>query len=222
MDAEEEKNIALNPQDWYQDKVGAVTWQRNLLLGFCFALLILLGGGVFTVFKLSNSKKVEPFIIEIAKDSGRVTLVDPVTVKQYSANRAVAEYFLFRYLKAREAFNPSLFKYNYYTEVRLMSSQQVYDLFKSWIRLSNQDSPMNLYKDVISSDVKIRSLHYLNENTVQIRFAINFKWKDRVLNKNKVAIISYEYIDLEMNEEQRWENPLGFVITSYKVEDEFI
>ena len=211
-----------NKNNWYSDKIRSATTQRNLLISISFVLLIVLSITVFGVINVTTSQKLEPFVIEIAKESGRVTLVDQVTLKEYSANKAITEYFLIKYIRARELFNPATYKYDYYSQVRILSSQDVYDSFKYWIRLSNQDSPLNLYSNVVDSTFKLRSIQYIGNNSIQIRFGLEFRFKERVKTRNKIAIISYTYANMEMNEEQRHINPLGFMVTSYKVEDEFL
>ncbi len=34
--------------------------------------------------------------------------------------------------------------------------------------------------------------------------------------------MSYRYASLEMNDQQRYVNPLGFQVTSYRVDDEYV
>ncbi len=176
----------------------------------------------FIIVGASEFKKVVPFVIEIEKKSGTAILVDPVSVKQYSADKVLAESFLIRYIKARELFNPNTFQYNYYTEVRLLSSYNVYDDFRYWVRVSNQDSPVNLYANVLSSNIKIKSIQHITANSVQIRFGLEFNEKNNTIAKDKIAFISYTYSELDMGQDERYVNPLGFQITSYRVDDEFI
>lgn len=196
--------------------------QRNIMILItCLMLLGVLVCGL-TMLGASEFKNLQPFVIEIEKKTGKAILVDPVSVKQYSADKTLAESFLVRYIKDRELFNPDTFQYNYYTEVRLLSDADVYSEFRYWIRLSNQDSPINLYANVISSNIKIKSIQHIGAKSVQIRFSLEFKEKNRVIAKDKIAFISFDYYTLEMNQEERYVNPLGFQITSYRVDDEFI
>lgn len=209
-------------QDWYSEKVQSIKVQRNILVLFILMLLSALLVAGFIIVGASEFKKVVPFVIEIEKKSGTAILVDPVSVKQYSADKVLAESFLIRYIKARELFNPNTFQYNYYTEVRLLSSYNVYDDFRYWVRVSNQDSPVNLYANVLSSNIKIKSIQHITANSVQIRFGLEFNEKNNTIAKDKIAFISYTYSELDMGQDERYVNPLGFQITSYRVDDEFI
>ncbi len=40
--------------------------------------------------------------------------------------------------------------------------------------------------------------------------------------KNKIVIMSYRYASLEMDDQQRYINPLGFQVISYRVDDEYV
>lgn len=196
--------------------------QRNILVLFILIMLASVLTSGFIMLGANEFKKIVPFVIEIDKKSKRAVLVDPVSVKQYSANRSLAESFLVRYIKARELFDPDTFQYNYYTEVRLLSGPSIYNEFRYWVRVSNQESPINLYANVLSSNLKVKSIQHIGANSAQIRFSLEFKEKRHTFTKDKIASISFTYNTLEMNQAERYVNPLGFQITSYKVDDEFI
>lgn len=207
---------------WYQDKIGSAVTQRNFLFLLILLLLGVLAFSVLTIFTLTKAKGIEPFIIEVSSKSGIVTLVDPITIKSYSADRKISDYFLVTYLKAREAFDPATYEYNYYTIVRLFSAPRVYYDFRSTLKPDNKDNPINLYRDIKNLIFKIRSIQYLPNDTVQVRFALEFVDGGGIIRKNKIAIISYQYKDLQLTEEERYINPLGFFITYYKVDDEYL
>jgi len=210
----------IGVKNWYQDRIRAVTIQRNfflLVIGLSFAALLI---ALVTLFTVTRSKSIEPFVIEVSKQSGITTIVNPVTVKEYSANRAISNYFAVNYIKARETFDPNTYKYNFYTVVRLLSNPNVYNEFRYLLRVSNQDSPFNLYSNVSTSSLKVRSIQYLYDNSIQIRFSVEFEEQNKSILKNKIALLNFDYKLLEMNDEERYVNPLGFIVTSYKVDDD--
>jgi type IV secretion system protein VirB8 len=152
-----------------------------------------------------------------------VQLVDPVTVKQYSADKVLNNHFIAEYIKAREVFDKYNYNYNYYTKVRLFSSPNVYNEFRNYIGSQNMDDLFNLYSGFVKSEFKIRSIQKLYDDTFQVRFTVEFTRKDgSSVRKNKIVIMSYNYASLEMNDQQRYVNPLGFQVTSYRVDDEYV
>ncbi|OWZ25056.1 VirB8 family type IV secretion system protein [Wolbachia endosymbiont of Wuchereria bancrofti] len=220
----EKSNDSLDKDiDWNSSRYSTVIAQRNILLLFTLILLVAIFIGILAIFKISTSSTIEPFVIEIEKKSGIVQLVDPVTVKQYSADEVLNNHFIAEYIKAREVFDPYNYNYNYYTKVRLFSSPNVYNEFKNYIRLQNMDDLLNLYSGFVKNDFKIRSTQKLDDDTFQVRFTVEFTREDgSSIRKNKIVIMSYRYAPLEMNDQQRYVNPLGFQVTSYRVDDEYV
>lgn len=209
-------------ENWHQDRIGIVTLQRNFLLFMIIAAFFALFASLFTLFTVTKARNIEPFIIEIEKKSGVVTVVNPLTMVEYSANRTVNNYFLIEYLKARELFNSTTYQYYYYTYVRLFSSVDVYNNFKSSLSLANQFSPINLYRDVVNSKLTVRTIQYLAPQSVQLRFTLEFTDKDgKLAKKNKIATIGFQYSSLQISEEDRYINPLSFMVNSYQVDDDY-
>lgn len=217
------KSAGLQDIDWNTSRYSTVIAQRNILLVFALLLLATIAISTLAIFKISTSSTIEPFVIEIEKKSGVVQLVDPVTVKQYSANETLNHYFITEYIKAREVFDPYNYNFNYYTKVRLFSSRNVYSEFVKYIKSQNLDDPANLYSDFTTSNLKIRSMQRLSDDTFQVRFTVEFMRKDgNSTQKNKIAIMSYHYAPLELDDQQRYINPLGFQVVSYRADDEYV
>ncbi len=209
--------------NWHSNRYNLITIQRNVLLLLLLLLLGVIATSIIAILKISTSKTIEPFVVEIEKKSGIVTLVNPITVKQYSADEVLNNYFIMEYIKIRELFDPNNFQYNYYTKVRLFSAQDVYNEFRHLINPSNANSPFNMYANISSSELKVRSIQNLSPNNVQVRFTLEFNEKGgNTLKKDKIATLSFEYISMEMSEQQRYINPLGFQVTYYKADNEFL
>ncbi|QKX01796.1 type IV secretion system protein [Wolbachia endosymbiont of Cruorifilaria tuberocauda] len=221
----QKKNNNLLDKDinWSSSRYSVVVAQRNVLLLFTLILSVAISVSILAIFKISTASTIEPFVIEIEKKSGIVQWVDPVTVKRYSADEVLNNYFIAEYVKSREIFDPYNYNYNYYTKVRLFSSSSVFNEFKNYTKLQNMDDLFSLYSDFVKNEFKIRSIQKLYDNTFQVRFTVEFTRKDgSSIRKNRIAIMSYRYASLEMNNQQRYVNPLGFQVTSYRVDDEYV
>ncbi|WP_108784661.1 VirB8 family type IV secretion system protein, partial [Wolbachia endosymbiont of Bemisia tabaci] len=161
---QEKSNESLDKDiNWNSSRYSTVVAQRNTLLLFTLILLVAISISILAIFKISTSSTIEPFVIEIDKKSGIVQLVDPVTVKQYSANETLNDYFISEYIKAREVFDPYNYNYNYYTKVRLFSSPSVYSEFSNYIKSQNMNDLFNLYSDA-KGELKIRSIQKLGND----------------------------------------------------------
>lgn len=222
-DSEVVVDLLADAKGWYANRYDAVVVQRNVLFIFALFSLGAVALSVIAVLSVSKSRTIEPFVVEVEKKSGITTLVNPITVKQYAADEVLNRYFVIEYIRSRELFDPNNFQYNFYVKVRLFSSQPVYNEFRNWTRLSNAESPLNLYSNISTGDLKIRSIQNLRPGNVQVRFTLEFSRKNgEVLKKDRIATITFQYTSLEMNEQQRQINPLGFQITYYRADDEFL
>ena len=216
---------AFGSSTWFADRYNTIVLQRN------FIILLLIGSlgctvlSVLTVINVTKSKSIEPFIIEINKSSGITTVVDPVTVTAYSADEALLRYNIVRYIKHREFFNPFTYKYDYKTATRLMSSNDVYRGFLRFISSNNSDSPVNNFSSTIDSDFKLKSIQYLDnsKSSAQVRFHMWYKTQGGGYKAyDKIVILSYKYYNKRMSDDERQVNPLGFTVTSYRIDDEFV
>ncbi len=72
-------------------------------------------------------------------------------------------------------------------------------------------------------NLKFAQFKKLGNDALQVRFFVEFTRKDgSSTRKNKIVIMSYRYASLEMDNQQRYINPLGFQVISYRVDDEYV
>ena len=106
--------------NWYKDRYQYVLVQRKLLAVITLMSLICTLATVIVISQLSPLKTIEPFVIQVDQKSGITETVDPLTVKELTANEAVNNFFIVQYIRAREDFSMSDVTRNY-NLVRLMS-----------------------------------------------------------------------------------------------------
>ncbi|OEY86823.1 type IV secretion system protein VirB8 [Wolbachia pipientis] len=214
------KNTKVQDIDWSTSRYSTVVAQRNVLLVLALLLLISITISVLVVFKISTSRTVEPFVIEIEKKSGMVHVVDPATVLQYSANDTLNRYFITDYIKTRECFDPYNYIFNYYKKIRLLSSINVANEFYSYTRSQDLDRLVSQHLEYIKTEFKVNSIQKINNDTVQVLFAIKYERKDGShIKKSKIVTMSYRFAQLELNDQDRYINPLGFQVTSYRLDN---
>ncbi len=219
---------------WYLDKYQQVVVQRNVLA--LITLLALAGGviAVFAVYSLAPLKSVEPYLIKIDEKSGVVQKVEAVVRNTYAANEAIDRYFVSKYILARESYNPSILRYNY-NMVRVMSTPEVFYMFRNVVDPSNEASPAAILKSSGVRDIKFKSMSYIQNPPIDSRseeevtptkiMQARFIATDRMPNateapQHQVATIAFEYAILNLNDEEQLINPLGFTVTSYQVQKE--
>jgi type IV secretion system protein VirB8 len=219
-----ERTQKSTSSSWYSDRYQMVTVQRNLAL---LIIVISISGivlSIFTILRISSNKSIEPFIIEIEEKTGISTVIRPFMQDKWTSDESLRRYFLLKYIHAREGYDYNTFNYDYFTTVRLMSQEDVYSQFRSQIYATGSKSSISLGEHA-KINIKLRSLTNLvrppNETgyLAQVVFIKETVKKGGTTSEIKQALIGYEYTDLKMSVEDRDVNPLGFRVTSYKLDD---
>ena len=209
---------------WSSDAMGSLLLQRNILCLLVFVMSIGVIVSAFMLYNLYSTKKVEPFVIEIDKKTGIPSVVDPISIESLIADDAVKKYFIWKYIKAREEYDQSTFLHKYRTVVRLLSSSDVYSTYRRQQSPRNTQSDYTLYKNTTIKRIKLKSLIFITPNNAQVRFNVEIGDLGGSVSKviSKVALLEFAFENLEMNIQERLENPIGFIVKVYNVENELL
>ena len=85
---------------------------------------------------------------------------------------------------------------------------------------SSENYPPNLYGRDVLITVTVRSISLLDNNTAQVRFTRRLeRTGNAAVERDFVATLGFEFrprVELEAV----WRNPLGFTVTSYRIDAE--
>lgn len=218
------KKEAHEKRNWYEDRYQSALVQRNLLLLVVLLALVGVSFAVITVLQVSSSKKISPFVIQVEDKTGITSVVQPL--EKFSSNEVVQRYFLMKYLNARETYSFYDYRHQFYTVVRLLSEDDVYNSFRRWLLTEGSDSPIR-YGDKLERTINVKSITYLPSNneasgyTVQVRFKqMDVLYKRPQPAKHKIATVSFDFFPMRLTTEEQYVNPLGFQVTSYRIDNE--
>lgn len=206
-------------KNWYKDRYQAAVVWRNIL-----AIIAMLSVGfgvvaVFTVKSLAPLKTVDPFVIQIDEKTGITQVVDPLKKQELSADTALNNYFLVQYIRARESYEPALFQYHQ-NVVRLMSEpSRVYGVYRQSLSTDNPNSPLVRLQGG-NRTVKIKSISYLDPKKVLVKVTIYETTGSGTTEIHKIALLEFQYVSIELSPEERYINPLGFLVTNYRLDDD--
>lgn len=214
------KGNISDTKNWYTDRYQYVLVQRNIL---ALATILALGVALFSISSLSQLaplKSVKPFIIQVDDKTGVTQVVDPAQSKELTANEALKRYFLIKYVRARESFDTIFYKMNLET-VRVMSKANVYEEYRQFISAKNPQSVLNVYGSHSRREVHVKSVTLINQNTAQLRVTIRSVGKLQT-ETQAVIWVSFALKPLDLTLEERNINPLGFIVESYRVDQEIV
>ncbi len=166
-------------------------------------------------------KSYEPYVITIDKNTGYTQMVRSLKKGAISENQAVTESNLVRYVSMRENYNPHILKENY-KNIALLSDKKALQEFEELWSAENPKNPSKLLGYKGSIDVKIKSVSMLNETTAQVRFLTQKRKQERITTAHFSAIVKFQYTQKPMKMIERFANPLGFQVISYRKSQEIL
>ncbi len=205
-------------KNWYNDRYEWMLVQRNLLFVILLVSVVVIVFLNFSISYIKSSKSIEPFVIEIEPKTGVPTVVEPLSIIAYSSNEVINRYFIWYFIKLHEEYNYISFP-KALGEIRLFSNDLVYSQYRRIVDQNNLQSPYNLYGQGSIRTAELKSLILQDQNTAQIRIRLVVDGAQRA-TMDKIILLSFEYNNLEISDDKRLINPLGFTITSYRIDDE--
>jgi type IV secretion system protein VirB8 len=205
-------------KNWYNDRYEWMLVQRNLLFVILLISVVVIVFLNFSISYIKSTKSIEPFVIEIEPKTGVPTVVEPLSIIAYSSNEVINRYFIWHFIKLREEYNYITFPRTM-AEIRLFSNDIVYGQYRRGVDQNNPQSPYNLYGQGAVRTVEMKSFIMQESNTAQVRVRMIVEGSQQ-MTMDKIILLSFEYNNLEMSDEKRLINPLGFTVTSYRIDDE--
>lgn len=187
-----------------------------LLTSVSFALLGLSLASHLFILPL---KSYEPYIITVDRQSGYAELSRKLESGPLSQEQAVTESNLVRYVSAREQYNPALLKENY-GFVATISTNKALSEFKELWSASSEQNPSKIFGMNTSIDIRIKSVSLLSDNLASVRFIKLKSALEQSSSSHWNAIIEFRYSDKPLKMLERFKNPLGFEVTSYRINPE--
>ena len=209
---------ADNAQNWYEERYENISVQRNLLFVLLLALLCLSIASIGVVTYIINAKRFDPFIIQIDNSTGIAKVVNPTTSKFLNGNEALAQYFIKKYVTARETYNPVDFSTEANKIIRLFSTNSVYWNYRGYLK-NEEVNPSIKYGQKNTTFLLVKSWSKLEEKKYMLRFSINETAGARNVF-NKIAVVEFDYVAMELTEKDKDINPVGFQVTGYRVDED--
>lgn len=195
------------------------TWKR-----LSFLSLGITAASVVAVMGLTPLKRTEAVVVRVDQSTGFVDVVSKLADQSPTQGVAVDKYFLKQYVQRREA-------YDYYTIQTDYERTALY---------STPDVQREFFKIYQGEDARDKTLknHYRIEvatKTIQLNAedgtaVIRFSTDKRAMGGSStppehtdwIATVGYKYVQADMTESDRRDNPLGFQVTSYRVDREIV
>ncbi len=194
----------------------AKTWKK----GF-FGSLAVSALAVGAVIALTPLKEAVPFVQRVNETTGAVDIVTTVKNKQMHYDEAVNKYWLAQYVRYRESYDWDMIQATY-DATTLMSAPAVKSEFTAFY--NQPTAPHKVLKQNFKIVAKVTNITFVGD-LAQVRFTKQTlpaagQSADPIPPQKMIATIAFKFTSTPMSEEDRTINPLGFEVTSYRVDPE--
>jgi len=173
---------------------------------------------------LTPLKTVEPYVIRVSDTTGAVDIITKLNKQTIPASEALDKFFVSNYIKKREGYYYAILNDDY-LEVQLFSAENVAADYRAIY--TGADARDEQLKDKFEVEVQIISV-VLGESagtkTSTVRLNLLTRKtegeKAETARQLKIVTLTYDYEPHETKEQYRLQNPLGFKVTNYRIDDE--
>lgn len=197
-------------------------WQAVGMLSFLFLVIAVL----YHQFNPVTLK--EPFVLRVNDTTGAVTEVSTVKDQEKTYGEVVDKFFVADFIRSYENYNFNSIQDDYDKTI-LMSNDAVGNQY----RKIYEDTPATANSAAVPArdkqlgqqgvrKVKILSVvPDIDKGIATVRFQTETTGGNQsTLVESWVATVTYEYVNAKIDDNVRLLNPLGFVVTSYRVDKE--
>lgn len=178
--------------------------------------------GFLGAVSLLPLKRTETLVVLVDKTTGemdRVAAVAPLTLDE---SDAIIEANLVAYVDDRETYDLSDSEERINAVLDRSDGAAARTLRELWSS-TNPDYPIAVYGRKTTIEVTILSVHQIGAGLAQVRFTRTLARENdpRRVTRSSVATLAYAFHpETRQRLQDVWANPLGFVVTSYRVDAE--
>lgn len=206
--------------------------RRAWIVALCsLGVSCILVGGYFYMLPL---KEKVPYIVMADPYSGTSSLArltEDLVNKRVTTNEAVNRSNIAHFVLAREAYDIALTNMRDWPTVLTMAAPDVARPYMNLHSTNNDNSPYKLYGKNKAVRVKILSIVLIGGGQGSPPKGATVRFQRSIYDKtngatsvldNKIATMEFSYNpNLRMDDQSRVENPLGFQVTSYRVDNDY-
>lgn len=215
-DAESERRTSLS-----EDMIFGLKRRERLAYGLAFFGTIAGVLGCATALSVLPLKETEAFLAIVDKDTGIAERVVEVEAAGLSDAAAVQQALLYSYINDRETFDTNDNEARILSVYRRSDADARASLVALWDE-TNANYPPAIYGSGAKATVRVLAINPITETTAQVRFEKTLTRPNGTVQTGKFsATVSWTFRPrAEKAMRLVWENPLGFIVTGYRIASE--
>lgn len=184
------------------------------------ALSFLLGVALVVMMPLRTTEVFTVLVDKTTGDAERIMQVQPTGIQD---QEAVKQALLVAYVTDRESFVMAGIQQRLESVQRRSDGSAEQSLRRLWTDDSdNENYPPRIYGQGSEVSIRVKAINFLEPLVAQVRFEKTLRRaRQETVTRAFVATIAFEFEPRRERQLQRvWENPLGFVVSTYRVDAE--
>ncbi|MDB5846301.1 MAG: VirB8 [Rhodoferax sp.] len=167
-------------------------------------------------------KSFEPYVVEVDRNTGYIEVKSGLTrPANLTDQEAITQANVVRYLRNREGYDPHAID-AYFGIAALLSTGEAARELHAAFSAANPQNPAKVYGRLKRVLVDIKSVTFPNASTAIVRFSTTEKSETEAIDRHWISVVRFRYTDTPIKNEWRFENPLGFQVTSYRRDQETV
>jgi type IV secretion system protein VirB8 len=205
---------------WDEDRLLSAVRSRRLAWAVAAGAGLLSIAAVVAVATLTPLKTVEPYVVRVDRATGAVEVMTGLKGgKDLTYEEAVTKASLATYVRARETWLPPAAEANF-RQVSIMSTPAEQQRWADAFRPANPASPQLVYGLAAEAQIEIRAITFVAPKVASVRFHRVVMRAGETTPSDWIATMAFTYTKAPMAEGDRWRNPLGFQVSSYRSDPE--
>lgn len=205
-----------------RDYIGEIQASRRKAWVVAYAALGAVACASLALAMISPLKTVEAVVLRVDNATGAVDVVQHMADQQTSYGEVVDKYWLNQYVLNREAYDYNTIQMTYDATALLSAPDVQREFFNIYDGPQARDRVLQNGARVL---VTVRSITPNPDlGSAVVRFSTITRRNDgRVEGAGDwIATVGYQYVQAPISEKDRRVNPLGFQVTSYRVDPETV
>lgn len=216
------QNLIEDGKTWDNDINARLRSSKNRAWFIALVMSGVAGLSLLSLLAALPLKQVELRVISVDKSTGYTEIVKTVDKGNLSEDEAITQSNIVKYVVSRETYDPQDVEENFYEVTAMSTDGALLDYQAIWTNSSTTETPSEQYGFDTTKSVQIKNISFLAPKTVQVRFLINVNSPAGLEVEHKVAVMSFDYVQRPTKLEQIFQNPLGFKVSKYRVDQELL
>ena len=204
---------------WERDSIRAARFSRSLAWTIAAVMTVIALVCLGLLALLLPLKSFEPYMVLVDKTTGYVEVKRALAPGDLHESEAVTTANVVRYIRNRETYDPKALKDNFDLAELLSTGTAAADLVDLYSP-ANPKSPIKIFGNQTMVVVDVKSVTYPNAQTALVRFSNEERGATNTVTRHWVSLLRFKYSSAPLQNEYRFDNPLGFQVTEYRRDQE--